>query len=140
MEITARYEFESAHRLRDPALSEEENARVFGPCARMHGHTYLLEITLSGERLVHGMMLNLNEIDTLVKERIISQLDHRTINDLPHFKQVPATAEEIARWVWQELQPLIESDTARLERVTVFEGKRFSATVTREDALIRSGR
>jgi 6-pyruvoyltetrahydropterin/6-carboxytetrahydropterin synthase len=131
MRITARYTFESAHRLCDPALSDAENAALYGPCSRTHGHTYRLEVTLSGEALEHGMLVNFADLDALVKRLVIERLDHREIAALPHFRERPCTVEELTRWVWDELAPHF-ADRARLEQVTVFEGERFSATVDRQ--------
>lgn len=85
MKITARYEFASAHRLHDPALPPGENDRLYGSCARLHGHTYRLEVTLAGDRLSHGMLIDFNVIDGLVREHVIDRFDHRSVNDLPHF-------------------------------------------------------
>jgi len=135
MKVTARYTFDAAHRLHDAHLSPEENDRVFGACSHVHGHTYRLEVTLSGRQIEHGMMLNLNDIDAIVNEHIVERLDHHFIDDLPYFQTIPTTAEELARWVWLELEPLFNDSPGRLEEVTVFEGDRFSATVTRQDAL-----
>ena len=133
MKITARYEFEAAHRLRDPALSPEENERLYGPCSRVHGHTYLLEITLQGEVVSHGMLFDFNDIEALVKEHVIALLDHQFINDIPAFQNMPTTAESIACWVWHRLEPLLADAPAVLETVTVSEGPRFSASATRGD-------
>jgi len=139
MKITARYTFEAAHRLHDPALSPEENARVFGPCAEVHGHTYRLEVSLRGSRVEHGMLINFADLDALVKSRVIALLDHRFINDLPYFREHPSTAEGLARWVWQQLAPLFERGEVSLEEVTVFEGERFSETVDRQSVRTEGG-
>ncbi len=135
MRITARYTFEAAHRLHDAARSDEQNERLYGPCAQVHGHTYRLEVVIAGDRLDHGMLINFVDLDTIVNQLIVGRLDHSRIDDIPHFSDVPSTAEEIARWAWGELDAGLESAPGELAAVTVWEGDRFSATVTREDNL-----
>ena len=48
VELTRVYHFSAAHCLASPALSADENAALYGPCARPHGHNYYLEVTVSG--------------------------------------------------------------------------------------------
>ena len=135
MKVTARYTFESAHRLDDPTLSADRNTALYGPCARTHGHTYRLEITLAGDALEHGMLINFTDLDALVYERVIGLLDHRLVNDIPYFAEHPSTAECLAQWAWEQLSPHFGDGTSHptvaLEEVTVYEGERFSATVAR---------
>ena len=47
--VSRRESFNAAHQLRDPALSDEENQRLFGKCANLHGHNYVLEVVVAGE-------------------------------------------------------------------------------------------
>ena len=47
--VSRRESFNAAHQLRDPGLSDEENQRVFGKCANLHGHNYVLEVVVAGE-------------------------------------------------------------------------------------------
>ena len=49
--VTRRVHFSAAHRLHDPALSDEDNARIFGPCSNpnYHGHNYELDVSVEGE-------------------------------------------------------------------------------------------
>ena len=46
--VSRRESFNAAHQLRDPALSDEENQRLFGKCANLHGHNYVLEVAVAG--------------------------------------------------------------------------------------------
>jgi 6-pyruvoyltetrahydropterin/6-carboxytetrahydropterin synthase len=133
MKATARYEFDAAHRLADPSLSDEENQATYGPCARLHGHTYRLEISLRGTRLRQGMLIDFNILDSLVNEHVVQHTDHAFLNDLPYFADHPTTAEEIAQWIWITLEPLVGKHGVDLDEVTVFESPRYSATVRREE-------
>jgi 6-pyruvoyltetrahydropterin/6-carboxytetrahydropterin synthase len=133
VKVTARYTFEAAHRLYDKSLDERGNNDLFGPCAQIHGHTYRLEVTLRGSRLHHGMLINFNDVDTVVSSIITGRLDHGLIDSMPEFENVVSTAEEIARWIWRELDASLTSGSVVLEEITVYEGDRFSATVVRDD-------
>ena len=46
--VTRSYHFSAAHQLSNPALSDEENAELYGQCFRPHGHNYYLEVTVAG--------------------------------------------------------------------------------------------
>ena len=48
VELTRLYHFSAAHQLLNPALSPRDNADLYGPCARPHGHNYYLEVTVAG--------------------------------------------------------------------------------------------
>jgi 6-pyruvoyltetrahydropterin/6-carboxytetrahydropterin synthase len=133
VKVTARYTFEAAHRLYDKSLDERGNKDLFGSCAQVHGHTYRLEVTLKGSRLHHGMLINFNDVDAAVSSKITDRLDHGLIDSIPEFENVVSTAEEIARWIWRELDSTLTSESVVLEEITVFEGERFSATVVRDD-------
>ena len=47
--VSRRETFNAAHQLRDPGISDEENERLFGKCANLHGHNYVLEVVVAGE-------------------------------------------------------------------------------------------
>lgn len=133
MKITARYTFDAAHRLCDRALTNAENDQLYGPCSRIHGHTYRLEVSLRGDRLVHGMLIDFGRVDAVVNERIIGRLDHRVINDVAELAGNTTTAEDIAQWIWSELDSAFAEDGVTLDEVILYEGDRFSATVSRSD-------
>jgi 6-pyruvoyltetrahydropterin/6-carboxytetrahydropterin synthase len=133
--ITARFEFEAAHRLHDPTLSESGNERLFGPCANVHGHTYGLEVTLSGKTLQNGMLANFTDVDAGIRKCVIDRLDHNFLDEVDGLGGAPSTAEQIALWIWRQIDPILTSGSVAVEMVTVYEGKRFSATVTREDLV-----
>jgi 6-pyruvoyltetrahydropterin/6-carboxytetrahydropterin synthase len=50
--VTRRVHFSAAHRLHNPALTDEENARIYGPCnhPNWHGHNYEMDVTVEGSR------------------------------------------------------------------------------------------
>ena len=111
--------FSAAHRYHSDALSEEENRRVFGKCHRPHGHghNYRLDVAVEGPvDPVTGMVVNLADLDALLKEKVVEPLDHSFLNlDIPHFASVVPTCENLAAWLWEVLEEpclLYTSDAA----------------------------
>jgi 6-pyruvoyltetrahydropterin/6-carboxytetrahydropterin synthase len=99
MELFAEFSFEAAHRL--PCVPETH------PCARMHGHSYQVRISVSGavaERT--GWVMDFYDISTAF-EPLRTQLDHHVLNEVPGLEN--PTSEHLARWLWQELSPTLPS-------------------------------
>jgi 6-pyruvoyltetrahydropterin/6-carboxytetrahydropterin synthase len=119
--LTRKLYFCAAHRLYDDSLSPEENKDRFGSCTNVHGHNYVLEVTVAGEVDAHtGMVIHLSDLDSIVRERVIDRLDHKNLNeDVEEFRVVPPTAEIIAKYVWDRLEGAVNG--ARLHRVRVHE-------------------
>ena len=84
-QIGRRESFNAAHRLYDPALSDEENRRVFGKCSNLHGHNYVLEVVVDGEiDQSNGYVMDLKFLSEVICRRVISDVDHRNLNtDVP---------------------------------------------------------
>ncbi len=116
--ITRRVHFSAAHRLHDPALSDEENLRVFGLCSNpnYHGHNYELDVSVTGEvDPATGYVADLSVIKRLVEERVISCLDHKNLNlDVPAFAELNPTTENIVIVIWQMLEGALPAKLAKL--------------------------
>ena len=109
--VTRRLHFNAAHRVHNPALSDEENARLFGKCnnPNWHGHNYILDVSVRGpvdDRT--GYVLDLAVLKNIVEERAVSLIDHKNFNlDVPFMRGVIPTSENIIVGVWRELVPAI---------------------------------
>ncbi|HEY1013305.1 MAG TPA: 6-carboxytetrahydropterin synthase, partial [Herpetosiphonaceae bacterium] len=107
-----------------------------GKCARLHGHSYTLDISVRGPvqgatgGSDEGMVVDLGEIKRIVDETIISKLDHYNLNDV---LRVPSTAENIAHWVWDELEAEAPALAALLWRVRLWETATGFVEITREE-------
>jgi 6-pyruvoyltetrahydropterin/6-carboxytetrahydropterin synthase len=120
LELTRVYHFSAGHRLENPALSNEANAALYGPCYRPHGHNYYLEVTVAGvPDSLTGMSVDLGVIDGAVTERVLSRVDHRTLEEVPELAGVVTTGEGLARAFWRLLAPAVPAGALR--RVTVVE-------------------
>jgi 6-pyruvoyltetrahydropterin/6-carboxytetrahydropterin synthase len=114
VEITRREEFSAAHRLHDPRLSSEENARLYGPCNTDHGHNYSFEVTVRGPVPTSGMVMNLNELMAILRDEIVTAVDHKHLNrDVPFLAGIIPTAENVAVAFWK----LIEARLSAIEGV-----------------------
>ena len=106
--------FDAAHFLKDYP----------GKCSKLHGHTYRLEVVIEGEPDEKGMVKDFARVGAIVKEKLLSELDHSSLNDL-----IPnPTCEQIALFIWQKLAPHLNLYYLRL-----WEGKDNSVILRRED-------
>lgn len=121
--ITRRAEFSASHYYHNPALSKEENQRVFGKCANPHGHghNYVLEVTVGGEvNPKTGMVLDLKDLKQLLEDEVMLVMDHKFLNkEVPAFSTTIPTTENIAIEVWKLLEPKLS--LARLHRIRLYE-------------------
>ena len=102
MKLTSRYRFSASHRLDTAALSPEENRKLYGKCNNPHGHghDYLLEITVDGPVDQDGQVANRDAMDTLVREQVLSRLDHKNLNaDIPELAGSVTSTENLATLV-----------------------------------------
>src|SRR5262245_28190211 len=131
--LTRRVTFAAAHRYRRSDWSDEQNARVFGLCARenFHGHSYVCDVTVSGTLdSTTGMIVDLGLLDRVLATEVRERFDHRNINlDIPEFadgKLVP-TGEELSRLIFVRVQTAL-GGAATVVSVTVAEDSTLSAT------------
>lgn len=105
--------FNAAHRLNNPDLTVEENQNLFGKCNRpnYHGHNYDLEVKVTGEiDPKTGYLIDLGELKDIIEQQITDYLDHRNLNlDIPEFRDLNPTAENIAIVIWNRLRPNLDN-------------------------------
>src|SRR5580658_2845800 len=105
--MTRRVTFSSGHRYWHPGLSDQENLKRFGKWASPfnHGHNYGLEVTVEGDVDPRsGMVLNIKRLDDLLRSRVVSVFDGRSINDeVPSFEETPPTLENLMVYIWNQL-------------------------------------
>jgi 6-pyruvoyltetrahydropterin/6-carboxytetrahydropterin synthase len=96
--VSRRESFNAAHQLCDPGLSDEENERLFGKCANLHGHNYVLEVVVAGQiDPATGYVLDLKQLSDVICRLIIKDVDHRNLNtDVPWLEGLIPTAENLA--------------------------------------------
>jgi 6-pyruvoyltetrahydropterin/6-carboxytetrahydropterin synthase len=101
VELTRVYHFSAAHRLASARLSAQANARLYGPCARLHGHNYYVEVTVAGQPdPLTGMSVDLDRLDAIVVDAVIDRVDHQSLEAVPALAGVVTTGEGLARAFW----------------------------------------
>ncbi len=105
--LTRRYRFSASHRLHSKLLPEPENAGLYGKCNNPygHGHDYVLEVTAAGPLDEStGRVCNPAIIDLLVQRCVLSDLDHRNLNeDVRDFQNTVPTSENLAAAIHRRL-------------------------------------
>jgi 6-pyruvoyltetrahydropterin/6-carboxytetrahydropterin synthase len=121
--VTRRAEFSASHYYHNPALSAEENRRIFGKCNNPHGHghNYTLEVTVAGEvNPTTGMVLDLKDLKKLLEDEVLELMDHRFLNkEVPAFATKIPTTENIAVEIWKLIAPKL--GFGKLHRVRLYE-------------------
>ncbi len=123
--LTVSKRFAAAHRL----------VNYRGQCARLHGHTWTVEVSVGGNKLDScGMLVDFRTLKELVG-KIVEELDHSCLNDLPPFNRndYNPTAENLARYIFDKLKPLLPPDLI-ISEVRVWESPDVCASY-REDAI-----
>ena len=119
-EISVEYSFAAGHALRG----------YKGKCENVHGHNYKLRVTVEGEKLNStGLLMDFIDLRNAVKV-LSERFDHRFMNDVPPFDKINPSAENLAQYFCDELQPQIREHGARVRSVTVWETDITSATYT----------
>lgn len=121
--VTRVLRFNAAHRVHNPALSDEENTRLFGKCnnPNWHGHNYRLEVSIKGavdERT--GYVIDLGQLRDIVERDVIDRTDHRNFNiDVDYMHGIIPTTENIVVAMWQVIAPAVAP--AKLVRLRLWE-------------------
>lgn len=103
MIIGKEFVFDAAHKLK-PEM---------GKCGKLHGHTYKLQVRLKGPINDQGIIIDLKDVKSVVKKRIVNILDHQYLNDVitGPYGENNTSIESICVWIWNELKselPLYE--------------------------------
>ena len=109
--VNRKAHFNAAHRLFRSDWSEEKNETVFGKCSNpnYHGHNYDLVVSVTGEiDPVTGFVMDMKLLKDLIKTEIEDVFDHKNLNvDVPEFKDLNPTSENIVVIIWNKLRAKI---------------------------------
>jgi 6-pyruvoyltetrahydropterin/6-carboxytetrahydropterin synthase len=104
--------FNAAHRLHSKALSDAENAAVFGRCnyPNYHGHNYELVVKVTGEvDPKTGYVFDMKLLSDIIKKDVVEKFDHKNLNlDVAEFKDMNPTAENIVKVIYDILRKKID--------------------------------
>ncbi len=100
--ISVQAHYDSAHLLRD----------YEGKCARMHGHRYVVEVALQAAEVgSQGMAYDFGDLKRQLKE-LAGRFDHQNLNEVPPFTEIESTAENQARFFFDEMKRLLPPELA----------------------------
>jgi 6-pyruvoyltetrahydropterin/6-carboxytetrahydropterin synthase len=115
--VSRKEHFNAAHKLYNPHWSQEKNEEVFGPCANQnwHGHNFEMIVTVKGRPDPEtGFVVDLKQLSTLIKERVIEKLDHKNLNlDVDFMQGKMASCEILIEEIWKILAPALHEITDR---------------------------
>jgi 6-pyruvoyltetrahydropterin/6-carboxytetrahydropterin synthase len=110
-EIIVETHFSAAHRL----------CGYSGDCSRLHGHNWVVEVAVRCLKLDNiGIGIDFRTVKASVKQ-LLARMDHVDLNELPEFKHMNPTSENIAKYLYRELSKLIGTETISVSRVKVIE-------------------
>jgi 6-pyruvoyltetrahydropterin/6-carboxytetrahydropterin synthase len=108
--------FNAAHRLFCEDWSDEKNLEVFGKCSNpnYHGHNYELEVGLTGSIDTEtGYLIDLKFLKDIIKFEVEDAFDHKNLNiEVPEFKNLNPTVENIAIVIWNKLRAKLDTKYA----------------------------
>jgi 6-pyruvoyltetrahydropterin/6-carboxytetrahydropterin synthase len=130
--VTRRMQFNAAHRVHNPALSDAENTALFGKCnnPNWHGHNYTLDVSVSGPiDPKTGYVIDLGRVKEIVNREVIDKVDHRNLNlEVDFMRGTIPTTENIVVAMWKVIAPALAP--AKLERLVLWETQNNSAEYT----------
>ena len=105
--------FNAAHKLYNPKWTKEQNEEVFGPCANenWHGHNFELVVVVKGvPNPDTGFVIDLKDLGRIIKQEIITKVDHKNLNmDVDFLVGKMPTCEILAMEFWKILEPKIKA-------------------------------
>jgi 6-pyruvoyltetrahydropterin/6-carboxytetrahydropterin synthase len=117
-EISVEHTFAAGHALRE----------YKGKCENVHGHNYKVRVTIAGDKLnAAGLLMDFVDLRAQIK-KFIERLDHRFLNDIPPFDKLNPSAENLAKYICDEIEPQARNQGLRVDGVTVWETDTTSAT------------
>ena len=103
-----------------------------GDCENLHGHNWKVEVTVKTESLnKSGLGIDFKILKKETKA-LLGLMDHKYLNELPAFKDISPSSENIARFLFEELEKTLGAYQVIVERVQVWESENACAAFTRE--------
>src|SRR6056297_2165805 len=101
-----------------------------GDCENLHGHNWKVEVTVSADNLdKSGLGIDFKILKKHTRE-VMNYLDHKYLNDLDAFKDISPSSEQIARFIFERLEKLLQEYEVIIQKVTVWESDNAYAAYT----------
>jgi len=120
--ITKQFKFCAAHKYWNKDWSDKKNQEIFEDDVKIHGHNYVLDITIKGPiNPDSGFIINISDIKKIVNEHVIKYLDHSQIDkDLSWFRDKQPSTENLVLFIWNQIFNHIQGD-AKLFKIKLRE-------------------
>ncbi|MDY0191738.1 MAG: 6-carboxytetrahydropterin synthase QueD [Desulfuromonas sp.] len=103
-----------------------------GDCENLHGHNWKVEVTVKARELDHsGLGIDFKIFKAQTK-KLLGTLDHKYLNELEPFVDASPSSENIARYLFEELEKILNNDNVMVDSVNVWESDNACASYTRE--------
>lgn len=99
-----------------------------GKCSNLHGHNYRIEVCISGNKLNKlGMLVDFSDIKKAVNN-VVERLDHKHLNEVDYtpFKMGQTSAENLAKYIYDEVGLFFDLNLTKVEYVRVWETSKYS--------------
>lgn len=122
-EVSIKTHFAAAHWLRN----------YKGKCENLHGHNWVVEVTVCCEELNDiGLVMDFSELKQITQS-VLSQFDHKCLNDIPPFDTINTSSENMARFLYHEIGSKLKNHAAHIRKVSVWESDRAWASYYEPD-------
>jgi len=112
-EVTIKKSFSAAHTLKE----------IGGKCEALHGHNFIVEVSVAAPDINReGLAIDFRVLKRWTGE-ILETLDHKYLNDIPYFKGLAPSSENIARFIYDKVVEKAHLQKIRVSRVTVWESE-----------------
>ncbi|MCX7857990.1 MAG: 6-carboxytetrahydropterin synthase QueD [Deltaproteobacteria bacterium] len=120
--LTVKDMFSAAHRL----------SGAGGKCEELHGHNYVVEVSVQGEKLGdEGVLIDFRQLKEAVKQ-VLLLLDHKYLNDIDFFQKHSSSSEYIAHFIYMNLKEVLREKSVKLSEVRVWESENSCASFREE--------
>jgi len=117
-EVTIIKSFSAAHLL----------AQIGGKCEELHGHNFKVEVTVAAPNLnKSGLLIDFRVVKKWLNE-IIDQMDHKYLNEQPNFSGINPSAENIAKYIYDQIKTQAKESQAQIARIKVWESENAAVT------------
>ena len=108
--ITKQFKFCAAHKYWNDSWDKDQNYKVFGDDIKVHGHNYVLDITITGPvNQDSGFIFDIQELKDIVNKNVINVLDHSQIQeDIPWFLDKQPSTENLVVFIWEQIASSIK--------------------------------
>ena len=108
--LTKQFKFCAAHKYWNNKWDKDKNYQVFGDDIKVHGHNYILDVTIRGEiNPDSGFIVDTQDVKSIVSENVIDILDHSQIEkDIEWFKGKQPSTENLVLFIWEQISSKIK--------------------------------